>query len=533
MGTTWIQNGLIVDGTNSPGYQGDVLLKDGKICQIGKKLDISEVDEIIDATGLYVIPGIIDGHSHTERSIFRNPHSDSKLYQGVTTEVIGQCGQGAYPLPANLEEREKFAHLWQGALDGSAPVGGPTWENFSGYVKALEERKPGTNLAPLVPHGTLRALVVGWADRKADPEETKKMKEIVRQSLKEGAWGISFGLEYAPGNYSDEAEMIALGEVAAEEGAYCAYHLRSEDNFVLEGVVEALNVGRKSGVHVHICHLKADGKPNWGKARKGLEMIRKAREEGINATVEVYPYDAFSTTLSLLVGTWAQAGGIPSYMARLDDPELLDQIATEIEKNLDLRGGPSRIIVSQTGKPRPEYKGRSIEEIAKEKGIRPGQAVMQILREEDGGAWGVYFGMDYEEVSYLLQQPDVAIISDGFGLKLPEDGINFYHPRSFGTFARALGPLVRDEKLMPMELAVHKMTGLTADFVGIKDRGRLEEGLAADVTIFDPNEIKDLATFQESGPYSVGIKYVFVNGFLAFKNGEIIEERHGKVLKRI
>lgn len=532
MGTTWIRNGWIVDGTNSPGYQGELFLKDGKIFQMGEKLDISAADEIIDATGLCVIPGIIDGHTHTERSIFRNPHSDSKLFQGVTTEVIGQCGQGAYPLPDDLGEREKFAQLWQGALEGSTPEGGPTWGSFYDYVKALEEWTPGMNLVPLIPHGTVRALVMGWADRKANPEETKRIQEIARKSLREGAWGLSFGLEYPPGSYSGEEEMIALGEVAAEEGVYCAYHLRSEDNFVLEAVSEALNVGRKTGAHVHICHLKADGKPNWGKARKGLEMIREARKEGVNATVEAYPYDAFSTTLSLLVGTWVQEGGVSSYMARLDDPELLDKIATEIEKNLDLRGGPSRIIVSQTGKPRPEYKGRSIEEIAKEKGIRPGQAVMQILREEDGGAWGVYFGMDHEEVNYLLQQPDVAIISDGFGLKLPEDGVNFYHPRSFGTFAKALGPLVRDEKLMPIELAVHKMTGLTADFVGLKDRGRLKEGLAADVTVFDPNEIKDLATFQESGPYSVGIKYVFINGFLAFKNGEIAKERHGKVLKR-
>lgn len=533
MGTTWIRNGWIIDGTNSPGYQGDLFLKDGKIFQIGENLEIFEADETIDATGLYVIPGIIDGHTHTERSIFRNPHSDSKLYQGVTTEVIGQCGQGAYPLPEDFNEREKFAQLWEGALSGSAPGEGPAWGSFSEYARALEEWKPGMNLVPLIPHGTIRALVMGWTDRKANSEEIKQMKEIIRQNLKEGAWGISFGLEYPPGSYSDQEEMIALGEAAAEESVYCAYHLRSEDNYLLEAVEEALNVGRKSGAHIHICHLKADGKPNWGKAKRGLEMIREARKEGIHVTLEAYPYDAFSTTLSLLVGTWVQEGGLSAYMERLDDPKLADQIADEIEKNLDLRGGPSRILVSQTTRPRPEYKGRSIEEIAKEKGIRPGKAVMQILKEEDGGAWGVYFGMDHEEVNYLLQQPDVAIISDGFGLKLPEDGVNFYHPRSFGTFSRVLGPLVRDEKLLTMELAVYKMTGLTADFVGLKDRGRLKAGLAADIAIFDPNEIKDLAGFQESGPYSVGVKYVFINGFLAFNEGEVIGERHGKVLKRI
>ena len=532
MGKILIQKGLIVDGTGSSGFVGDLLIENGKISKIAPEIESNSGYKIIHAEGLVVIPGIIDGHSHTERTIFRNPYSESKLFQVVTSEVICQCGEGIYPLPEAEEKRAGFAHLSRGVYSGSAMDGKPTWTTFATYKEAIEEVKPALNLLPLIPHGALHATVVGWENRLSTEAEKEEMKQLAKQNMEEGAWGLSFGLEYPPSSYADLAELTALAKTIGESGGYCAFHLRNEDNFLLEAIQEALDTGRESDCPVHISHLKADGKPNWGKAMKGLEMIREAQKEGVRATTEQYPYEAFSTTLSLLFGGWVQEGGQDLYMARLTDLGLREKLEQEIIVNMDLRGGPEQIVISQTASQRTDCKGKTIAETAKQWAISPAQVVIRLLLEEKGGAWGVFFGMDPKEVREVLAQPDVMVISDGFGLSLPSDSASFFHPRSFGSFTKVLGPMVRVEKLLSLELAVHKMTGLTAKYLGISDRGILKEGLVADVTIFDPNTITDRATFDETGPYSEGVKYVIVNGELALDDGILCEERHGKVLTR-
>ena len=526
-----IRNGLIVDGSAQESFQADLLIRGGKIFKIGSDLK-SENCEILEASGLVVIPGIIDGHSHTERTIFRNPYSDSKLFQGVTSEVICQCGEGAFPLPEDLEKRNAFSHLWTGAYSGSSSVNGPSWTDFASYAEALADLKPAVNLLPVVPHGALRAFVMGWEERLATEPERKKLQKALAENLSQGAWGISFGLEYPPSSYSDQLELLALAQTIASCSGVCAFHLRNEDNELLESIDEVLGLGKVTGAPIHICHLKADGKPNWGKAIEGLEKIRQSRTEGVRATVDQYPYDAFSTQLSLLIGGWAQSGGREAFLARLSDPNLQERIENEVKQNIDLRGGPGRIQISQTNSARRDLCGKTIEKLAAEMDITAAKVVIQLILEERGGIWGTFFGMDSVEVDYLLSQPDVAIISDGFGLRLPEDGKNSYHPRSFGSFPRVLGRKTRDENRLSLELAVYKMTGLNADIWGIEDRGRLKVGLAADITIFDPQEISDLAGFSETGPYSTGVKYVLVNGSIALKNGKIQEKRNGHVLKR-
>ena len=532
VGKILIQKGLIVDGSGSSGFVGDLLIENGKISKIAPEIDQNLADKIIPAEGLVVIPGIIDGHSHTERTIFRNPYSESKLFQGVTSEVICQCGEGIYPLPEAQEKREDFAHLSQGVYSGSAIEGKPTWTTFATYKEALEEVGPAINLLPLIPHGALRATIVGWGNRLSTETEKEKMKQLAKQNMEEGAWGLSFGLEYPPSSYADLEELIALGKTIGEAGGYCAFHLRNEDNFLLEAIQEALDTGKESGCPVHISHLKADGKPNWGKAMEGLEMIRKAQKEGVQATTEQYPYEAFSTNLSLLFGGWVQEGGQGAYMDRLADIELREQLEQEIIANMNLRGGPEKIVISQTASQRTDCKGKTIADTAKEWDILPAQVVTRLLLEEKGGAWGVFFGMDIMEVREMLVQPDVMIISDGFGLSLPSDSTSFFHPRSFGSFTKVLGPMVREEKLLTLELAVHKMTGLTAKYLGISDRGILKEGLVADITIFDPTTVTDRATFDETGPYSEGINHVIVNGKIALEDGKINSERYGQILTR-
>lgn len=527
-----ICNGWIVDGSGEERFQADILIRSGKICQIGLDLN-RENCKILDASDLVVMPGIIDGHSHTERTIFRNPYSDSKLFQGVTSEVICQCGEGAFPLPKELEKRKTFSHLWSGAYNGSASMKGPSWTDFSSYAEALTDLKPAVNLLPVVPHGALRAFVMGWEERTATESERKNLQKSLAENLNQGAWGISFGLEYPPSSYSDQLELLALAQTASSCGGVCAFHLRNEDNELLQSIDEVLSLGKRTGAPIHICHLKADGKPNWGKAIEGLEMIRRSRAEGVQVTVDQYPYDAFSTQLSLLIGGWAQSGGREAFLTRLSDPNLQERIENEVEKNIELRGGPGRIQISQTDSARRELCGKTIENLAAEMEISAGKVVIQLILEERGGIWGTFFGMDGGEVDYLLSQLDVAIVSDGFGLRLPEDGKNSYHPRSFGSFPRVLGRKTRDERQLSLERAVYKMTGLNADIWGIKDRGRLKVGLAADITILDPQTIFDPAGFSETGPYSVGIKYVFVNGSIALKHGEIQEERNGYVLKRL
>ena len=526
-----IRNGWVVDGSGRERFQADILICKGKICQIGSDLN-GENCEILEASGLVIMPGIIDGHSHTERTIFRNPYSDSKLFQGVTSEVICQCGEGAFPLPEDLEKRSTFSHLWSGAYSGSASMNGPSWTDFSSYAEALTDLKPAVNLLPVVPHGALRAFVMGWEERVATEPERKKLRKILAENLGQGAWGISFGLEYPPSSYSDQLELLALAQTVASCGGICAFHLRNEDNELLQSIDEVLSLGKVTGAPIHICHLKADGKPNWGKAIEGLEMIRQSRTEGVRATVDQYPYDAFSTQLSLLIGGWVQSGGREAFLARLSESKLQERIENEVKQNMDLRGGPGRIQISQTSSARRELCGKTIEELATEMDITASRVVIQLILEERGGIWGTFFGMDRIEVDYLLSQPDVAVVSDGFGLRLPEDGKNSYHPRSFGSFPRVLGQKTRDEKRLSLELAVYKMTGLNADIWGIEDRGRLKVGLVADITIFDPQAISDPAGFLATGPYSTGIKYVLVNGSIALKNGKVQEKRNGHVLKR-
>ena len=261
-------------------------------------------------------------------------------------------------------------------------------------------------------------------------------------------------------------------------------------------------------------------------------MIRRSRNEGVRATVDQYPYDAFSTQLSFLIGGWAQSGGREAFLDRLSNPKFQERIENEVKKNMDLRGGPGRIQISQTSSSCRDWCGKTIEKLAAEMNLTASRTVIQLILEEQGGVWGTFFGMDLAEVDYLLSQPDIAVVSDGFGLRLPEDGKNSYHPRSFGSFPRVLGKTMRDEKRLSLELAVYKMTGLNADIWGIEDRGRLKVGLVADITIFDPQTICDLAGFSETGPYSVGVKYVLVNGSIALKNGKVQEKRNGHVLKR-
>lgn len=531
MSTLHIRNGLIIDGTNTPAFFGDLLIEKGRITHIGQ-VPSGKYSLEIDATNLVVAPGVIDAHTHTERTVFRNPYSDSKLFQGVTTEIIGQCGEGAYPLPSDPSERDKHHALWEGNLSGSAPDGGPTWGNFTAYKEALEKIQPAVNLLALVPHGILRGQVIGWENRSGTGAELAKMQEILLDSLQAGAAGISFGLEYAPGCYCDIEELVTLAQIVAQENGYCAFHMRSEDDYLLEAIEEVIEVARRTNARVHICHLKADGKQNWGKARQGLELIRKAKQSGLQISVEQYPYDAFSTTLTFLLNSWALVGGRDAMLTRLADPSLRKELEKDITHNMDMRGGPIKILVSQTGTPRPEYRGKNLQELSESFQMTPAQMVIQILLEEKGSAWGVYQSMDPKEVEFILSQPDVAVISDGFGLVLPQDGESFYHPRSFGTFPRVLGHFARDRNILSLELAVYKMTGLVADIVGLQNRGRLQVGMVADLMIFNQKEINGFAGYQQSGPYSQGVVHVIVNGQFALKDGVIQQKRGGQILSK-
>jgi N-acyl-D-amino-acid deacylase len=524
-----IKDGLILDGSGCQGVRADVLVAGGRIAAVGQGLAAAGAT-VVDAGGLVVAPGFIDSHTHSDRTVFHAPLGQSKLMQGVTTEVIGNCGIGLFPAKA-ARRRELEAYL--ATMEGELPPGGIEWEDMDGFARAVERLGLGRNLAPLVAHGTLRITAMGSADREPSAAEMDEMKALLARSLAQGAWGMSTGLIYPPGSFAATAELIELAKVLAAHQAVYTSHIRGESGTLAAAVEEAVSIAAAGRARVLVSHLKAIGKPYWGQGLKALARLAEARAQGLDVWADQYPYEATSTLLTALLPGWVQDGGTEAMLWRLADADLHSRIREAVREQMTVRGGPERVrIASLKTAANAKYVGKTVAEMAEDRLLTPEDAVVALLKEEGGGVEAIYFSLGSEDLEGIIGCDFVAVGSDGSGLDPAKDGDMMVHPRNYGTFPRVLGLYVREKGLLTLEAAVRKMTALPAAIFGIRDRGLLQPGYAADIVIFDPNRVRDRADFADPHQYAEGIEYVFVNGAPAVAGGRLTGGGRGEVLRR-
>ncbi len=513
-----IRNGKIVDGTGNAWFYGDVAVVGDRIVEVGR-LSNDQAKRIIDAEGLVVAPGFIDSHSHSDGALLISPKAESKIFQGVTTEVIGQCGSSAAPRAAGDEDEEDLAEVRV------------SWQGMGEYLDLLEQRGVGVNVIALIGHGNLRRMVMGMDNRPANEEELAKICDLAEQAMQEGAYGFTSGLIYPPSSYCTTEELVAIAKVVARYGGIYATHMRNEGDRLMDAMQETIEIGEKSGIPVHISHHKVCGEANWGMVRESLAYVDGKRAEGIDITMDQYPYIATSTGLKVIIPQWAHAGGVQAMRERLLDSETGARIREEIMQN-ERRW--EWVLVASCSKPHnKQYEGKNVAEIGEMMGQEPMEAALALLMDDNFNVGMVRFAMCEEDVEYVMQHPQVMIGSDA-GLRATEGPLSSGkpHPRAYGTFARVLGYYVRERKVLTLEEAVRKMTGLAAARFCLWDRGLLRPGCHADIAIFDPATIRDTATFVDPHRYAAGIKHVLVNGQLAVEGGKHTGTLAGKALRR-
>lgn len=527
-----VRGGSLVDGTGAPARRADVGIRGDRIVAIGD-LAARRAIRTLDATGLVVAPGFIDMHSHSDFALLVDGRALSKVTQGVTTELLGESGSAAPASgPVRPEMQRSLSELGL-SLD---------WTTLGEYFETLESKKTSVNVLSTVASGQVRSAVVGYDDRPATPGELKKMEDLVDQAMREGAVGISSGLIYAPNRYASTAELIALAKVASRYGGFYLTHMRNEGEGLLEAVAEAIEIGRQGNLPVEILHFKRSGvRLSGGREKSTIQeaaaLIERARSEGIEVAANVYPYDASQTTLSIRLPDWTQNGGREKMLERLRNPETRARIREEIGSSLaeGVAGAtPETILFGRTTyEAHRGYQGKRIQEIAQAMGVEPAEAIIELIDKADGSTTAVYFGMRDEDVQYALRLPWVTIGSDGTAVA-PEGILarSHPHPRWYGTFPRVLGRYVREERTLSLEEAVHKMTGLSAERLGLSDRGVLAEGKMADVVVFDKDTISDRSTFESPHQLSVGVRWLAVNGELVLDEGKHTGARPGRVLRR-
>ncbi len=523
-----ITNGLVIDGTGAPRRQADVAVRDGRIVAVGE-LSRRQTGLTLDAAGLVVAPGFIDMHTHSDLSLLLNPRAESALRQGVTTEVIGQCGFS--PAPA-VGPRAKALRAVFGAWGREVEW---TWGSFGDYLDALRRRRASVNIVPVVGHGMIRSGVVGDEKRPAASAELEQMQDAVRGALDAGAFGLSSGLTYTPGMFADTGELIALAAAMLERGGIYFTHIRGEGEKLFEAVAEAIEIGRRASVPVEISHFKAEGSQHWGKTVLSLAQVEKARAAGVEVGFDVYPYTAWSTGLGQTLPAWAREDDGEAILARLTDPAIRARLIDEIAEQTEADPGrwERRLLSSVETDRNRALLGMTIADIAARRSAPPIQTVLDLLVEERMDAGMVGFGMCEEDVRRVLSHPLATIGSDSatvapYGIL----GQDHPHPRAYGTFARVLGHYSRDENLFSLEEAVAKMTSRPAAHLGLKDRGQLAPGFAADIAIFDPTAVADTATYQQPHQYATGVRWVIVNGVIELEGEEHQDRLPGIVIPR-
>jgi N-acyl-D-amino-acid deacylase len=524
-----IRNGTIYDGSGEAPFVGDVAVQGDKIIHVGAAEARAGVE--IDVNGSAVAPGFINMMCWANESLIEDGRSQSDIRQGVTLEVLGE-GWSMGPLSEELKE---YALARQGDIKYDIE-----WATLDEYLKLLVRRGVSPNVASFVGAGGVRANVVGFADRRPTPKELSQMQGLVRQAMAEGALGISSALIYAPDSYADTEELVALAEIAAANDGIYITHLRSEGEQFLEGLEEFLTIVRKSGARGEIYHLKASGRANWPKLDAVIERVEAVRAAGLPVTADMYTYHASSTGLDAIMPNWVQEGGHETWVKRLQDPAVRQRLVGEIrapggnwENSYHEAGTADNILVTafrnEALKP---LTGKTLAEVAKMRGTSPLETAFDLVVEDDSRVGAIYFTMSEDNVRKKIALPWVSFCSDS--ASMAPEGVFLKsnpHPRAYGSFARLLGKYVRDEQIIPLQEAIRRLAALPAENLKLDRRGRLTEGFFADIVVFDPEGIQDLATFSNPHQYATGVEHVFVNGIQVLKNGEHTGATPGRVVR--
>ena len=491
-----IKGGRIIDGSGKRGFEGDVLISGDRIEFVGNADEKRAADAVvadaveIDASGLVVAPGFIDIHAHADFALLQNGAASHKIMQGVTTEIVGNCGTG--PAPANEAVKEYFESFLQFMF---GPIEAGNLNTIADYFGVLEEQGIAINTAYYVPHGIVRMYAMGMESREPNPDEFDCMKELIRQGMEDGAIGMSTGLIYPPGSFAQTPELIELTRVVAEYDGIYASHIRDESAKLAEAMAEAIEIGETAGARIQIAHHKAHGKANWGRVADSIKLIEEARKRGVDVTTDQYPYTASSTVLAAVLAE---------------------------DRDVD----PADILIAAT-KNDHSLEGKTLADIIARSGKEAEEAVYDFMGEEEGAVTVVVFAMCEEDIKTVMRHPTTFIGSDGIELETGKP-----HPRVYGTFPRVLGKYVREMEVLSLEEAVSKMTSLPAKKLRLKDRGLIEEGMLADIAVFDADKIIDKAGYQDPHQYPDGIHHVIVNGEFAVRDGKQTDARSGKVLRR-
>jgi len=527
-----ITNGTIYDGTGGTSYSGGIAVRDGRITHVGELPDGLTAPEMIDARGMAVTPGFINMLSWADVPLLHDGRSMSNIKQGVTLEVMGEgWSMGPFTDRMALEREED-----QGDITYDV-----TWRTLGGFLEHLEQRGVSTNVASFVGATTVRIYVIGRDDRAPSPDELAKMQELVSEAMQEGAMGLSTALIYAPAWYADTDELIALASAAAGYDGVYATHLRSEGDRFLEAIEEMLQIAEQAGIAAHIHHLKAAGTENWHKIDDVIERVEQAQRDGLDITSNMYMYTAASTQLSAVVPPWAREGGRQAMIERFQNPVIRAEIIQEMERHdpdwenfFQMVASPDDItLVGFRSEELQRFIGWSLAEVAELRGTEPSETVLDLITEDNSGISAVYHLMSGENVEIQVQLPWMTFGSDGGSIAAEGAFLNRNpHPRAYGNFARLLGHYVRDLGLVTLEDAVHRLTAFPARILGIdRDRGYLAEGYHADIAIFDPQEIRDHATYDDPHHYATGVHYVLVNGVTVLRNGEHTEAMPGQFVR--
>ncbi len=524
-----IKNVRIIDGTSAPWYRGCLAVQDGKIAAIGSMQALEAAAggspaarEIVDGEDLYLTPGFIDIHAHSDTTLWKYPQAESRIMQGVTTEIGGDCGMSVAPVSEDPKKRQQLADYV-----GDLPY---TWNSMGEFLSWMETREPSVNFGTAVGHGSIRLAAMGFDNRKPTEAEMDEMRALLRASLEEGAFCMSSGLIYPPGCFADTEELTELCKELVPYGSFYETHMRNEGMGVVEALTEALTISKNSGAPLQVAHHKVTRKEGWRLlCFTTIAMIDKARRDGMDVQVDQYPYQATATSLDCNLPNWAFEGGVEAMLARLRDPQTRAKIKAELEG--PYTGRWDSIVVSYVeSEANQKYVGKSIEEIGRMRGVSPTDAFLDILDEEDDKVNEVHYAMCEEDIEYIMRRPYVMIGSDGNAASFDYPGQP--HPRFYGTFPRVIAHYCRERGLFTLEEAIFRMTGLPAERLGLARRGLLKPGMQADMVLFDFDTIKDTPTFDNPKQPCEGIRRVYVNGVLTAKDGVHTGARAGEVLRR-
>jgi N-acyl-D-amino-acid deacylase len=524
-----LRGGTVVDGTGAPGRAADVAVEGERIVAVAPGLT-GAADRVLDVAGRVVAPGFIDMHSHSDLFYFACPSAESKIRQGVTTEVVGMCSFS--PAPVRPEQQALVAG-WIGGIGLTPDL---SWETFGQYLDRLRAIRPSVNVIHFVGHGALRLAAMGFEARPAGADDLRAMERGLGEAMDAGAWGFSTGLVYPPSAYAKTDELIALATSMRARHGYYFSHVRGESAMLLDSIAEAIRIGDEGGVPVQIAHVKASGRENWSKLDGALGLIDDARRRGVDVAGDVYPYNAGATKMDNLMPAWAHEGGVTKLLERLADRATRKRITEECLVDGERWGtvsqgriGFDQIFVAACR--RRELEGLSLAQLATQSGQAPAEALMNLLLDERCTVAMVSFSQSLDNVAKVMAHPALMIGSDSIPLFEGEgDRPGKPHPRTYGTFPRVLGEYARERGLFPLETAVHKMTGMPAARLGLRDRGVVRAGAVADLVVFDAATVKDESTYPDPHRYPSGIPYVVVNGHVAVDGGRLAGPGAGRVL---